>query len=402
MPEEAGLDAAADAMMDAAREASLGDAMPDATIRPCTVDPDCDDDDACTVDDCAMGYCSYGTRTCSPESRCQTGRCEPTMGCVYDVMPACPAPPVAPPGCAATTNTFTRSSGIMVFRDMGYYDTFDSLPMAVGTYLWNVSVRTRLRHSFSGDAHLHIRAGQVVALVQGGAGDLDDVYNGTLWDDRADLLPGGYPYVDGVAATPLVPAMALSRFRGTDPNRSWTLSISSYGDPLPMMQMGTLDGWDLTLTTLDRAPSASTAMLSSSTEVPIRDLMTVNGSIMVSGLPTFLCQVEVSHMLEHDRDNQLEMALISPAGTRVVLTRRKGAPTGDMASIRWTDDGPRAIADDYWKLRTGNGLTPEGALGALITEDPNGMWRLEISDRVAETEGTLRSWTLHLTTCRCS
>ena len=415
MPEPSGegglLDATLDATTDAlvmgadANDGDLGpDAMRvgDASTRTCVVDPDCDDENACTEDDCVMGLCAYRDRSCRPTSRCQVGRCDPAMGCLYDVMPDCPGPPAAPPGCTATTNTFSQMPALSVVQGTERWDRITVPSMAVGSYLWNVSVITHLRHTFSGDVAMQVNVNSTsVYLVEGGASAFDDVYNGTRWDDRADLLSTGYRYRDGEAATPLVPAEALSRLRGIDANQRWMLRVVSRAAALPMMEMGTLDAWELHLTTLGGAPRETTTMYSSTAPVDIRDFSTGSSPLTVAGAPAFICQIEVSHTLMHGADSQLDLALISPTGTRVILSRRRGVPVGEFADIRWTDMGPRRVTDEYWKLRSGSGLIPEGALGAFLTEDPNGTWYLEVQDRVAETEGTLTDWSLHLTTCRC-
>ena len=392
-----------DARLDAAvRDAAVRDASLDASddammMMSCVIDRDCDDADACTVDDCVGGYCQRMPRECVASSRCQTSMCDSVQGCVVSTTPDCPAPPSAPPGCAAMTTTISRTPMLPISTSATAYDQFTP-GMVLGSYLWNISVTTGIRHSFSGDAHIGING---VMLAQGGAGDFDDVYDGTRWDDRADLLVGSYPYVDGVTATPLTPVASLSAFRGIDPNRRWSITISNSGALIPP-ESGQLLSWSLTFTTLDVSPSLTSAMFGSAGPTEIRDMMSLSSPLVVSGAPTFICNVEVEHDLVHAAHRQLALNLISPAGTRVVLSNRHGVPTGEHAALRWSDQGGRSIGyDRFWELRTGMGLVPVGAFGALVGEDPNGTWYLEVQDQVAESEGMLRSWNLHLTTCTC-
>ena len=122
----------------------------------------------------------------------------------------------------------------------------------------DVDVTTFIKHTFAGDLDVTIQspAGTVVTLTTDNGGGNDDVFNGTVWNDKAN--PGGQvPYVNnnGLAtdhtyanltlASPLAPEEALAAFIGENPNGTWTLTISddAAGDG------GSLDSWSLNLQT---------------------------------------------------------------------------------------------------------------------------------------------------------
>ncbi|HEX4954366.1 MAG TPA: IPTL-CTERM sorting domain-containing protein [Thermoanaerobaculia bacterium] len=108
-----------------------------------------------------------------------------------------------------------------------------------GTALCDVDVTTNITHTFAADMDITLTGpgGQVTTLsTDNGAGN-DNVFNGTVWNDDAN--PGGVlPYVtnNGLAtdqayvnltlASPLVPEEAMGLFNGSNPNGTWTLSIS--------------------------------------------------------------------------------------------------------------------------------------------------------------------------------
>ncbi len=108
-----------------------------------------------------------------------------------------------------------------------------------GTALCDVDVTTNITHTFAADMDITLTSpgGLVTTFsTDNGAGN-DDVFNGTVWNDDAN--PGGalpyvtnnglatdHAYVNLTLASPLVPEEALGLFNGSNPNGTWTLSIS--------------------------------------------------------------------------------------------------------------------------------------------------------------------------------
>ena len=144
------------------------------------------------------------------------------------------------------------------------------VPGGIGTRICHLSLETSIAHTASADLDVTLTspAGTVVTLTTDNGGAFDDVFDGTLWDDRSN--PGGQiPYAsndglvtdcaygDGVAEATLVPEEPLSAFRGESPSGTWTLRIrdDSAGST------GTLSGWMLHITTCSCAESFAAAPL---------------------------------------------------------------------------------------------------------------------------------------------
>ncbi|HPK31559.1 proprotein convertase P-domain-containing protein [Ottowia sp.] len=161
------------------------------------------------------------------------------------------------PAAPTTATTTVSSSAPVTIADLA--TATSSLTLAGGGLaIQEVRVTTAIRHTFAADIDMTLTSpsGTVVTLTTDNGGSNDNVFNGTLWFDKAN--PGGQvpyttndglvtdqAYVNLVTATPLVPEGALSAFMGENPNGNWTLSITDdlAGDT------GTLDSWSLEVTT---------------------------------------------------------------------------------------------------------------------------------------------------------
>src|SRR5206468_12115310 len=146
-----------------------------------------------------------------------------------------------------------------------------TIPIAgLGTSICRMNVTTDISHTFNGDLDITLMspAGTVVTLTTDNGGGADNVFAGTVWDDKAN--PGGQvpyasndglvtdqTYVNGVTATPLVPEEALAAFFGENPTGTWTLTISddSAGDG------GTLNSWSIHVETCSCAIAEPNAPL---------------------------------------------------------------------------------------------------------------------------------------------
>lgn len=122
----------------------------------------------------------------------------------------------------------------------------------------DLDVFTEITHTFSADMDISLTspAGTSVTLTTDNGAGNDNTFNGTVWDDSANLagtvpyttnngLVTDHAYVNLTTASPLVPEEALAAFDGEDPNGDWTLTISDdlAGDS------GTLANWELRFTT---------------------------------------------------------------------------------------------------------------------------------------------------------
>ena len=127
-------------------------------------------------------------------------------------------------------------------------------------YLLDVDLTTWLRHSYPADLDITLKspAGTIVTLTTDNGSGNNDVFNGTFWDDNANLM-GQVPYTNNnglvtdhaysnlVTASQLEPEDSFAAFLSEDPNGTWVLTISddANGDG------GTLDSVYLHITTTE-------------------------------------------------------------------------------------------------------------------------------------------------------
>lgn len=157
------------------------------------------------------------------------------------------------------------------------------------------------------------------------------------------------------------------------------------------------------------APSAMS--FTQSFAAAIADNTVTTSTVVVSGLPAHLSDVDAITNITHTNATDIDMTLTSPAGTVVTLTTDNGGSADNVFNgTRWDDDAaPGGAATPTFTLAPGHAqlhtytdnvtataLDPEEALGAFIGEDPNGTWTLRISDDATNNPGSLASWQLDI------
>ena len=144
------------------------------------------------------------------------------------------------------------------------------VPAGIGTRICQLSLDADLTHPNTADLDVTLTSpsGTIVTLTTDNGGAFDDVFDGTLWDDRTN--PGGQIlytsnaglvtdrlYANGVAAATLTPEEGLSAFLGEGPSGAWTLRIRDDA----AAATGTLSGWTLHVTTCSCAASFAASPL---------------------------------------------------------------------------------------------------------------------------------------------
>jgi subtilisin-like proprotein convertase family protein len=137
----------------------------------------------------------------------------------------------------------------------------------------------------------------------------------------------------------------------------------------------------------------------------------VTSTVTVTVADTFLHDVNLTTNLTHTFAADLDITLMSPAGTIVTLTTDNGAGNDNVFNgTVWDDNANPAgqvpyvtnnglVTDHaYVNLTTATPLVPEEAMAAFRGENPNGTWTITISDDLAGDGGSLDSWSLDLTT----
>ncbi|HEV7732629.1 MAG TPA: proprotein convertase P-domain-containing protein [Candidatus Binatia bacterium] len=330
--------------------------------------------------------------------------------------------PLEPPMCVTDYRTFDNTTPVGVV-DAGVM-TSTIFVSGIASYLYDVNVRTMLRHTFAADVDVTLQspAGTVVTLTTDNGAGSDDVFDGTVWDDDAN--PGGqvpytandglvtdHTYLTGVVAPRLVPEEGLAAFMGEDPNGTWTLTVS---DDLAG-ETGTLDAWTLELTAIDSTPQWDISARSNSTPVVIpTGPGVVTSTIEVSGLPPYMSLLTLETYLTHSFSADLDVTLESPAGTVVTITTDNGLGhdnvfNGTGWSAFFDPDGQVPYANNehivtdraFADLVVAPSLTPEESFGAFTGEDPNGTWTLTVSDDIAGDGGSLNAWNLYISSLAC-
>lgn len=313
--------------------------------------------------------------------------------------------PPAPPGCTASSFTFTQPTAQPITDSA---TTTSSLGVSgVGAYLYDVDVRVFIGHTRPSDLQVFLSSpsGTLVTLTTSNGGTADNVFSGTLFDDDADVPVTDAVFSPGVARTPLVPEEAMAAFIGDSANGTWTLSVFDgiAGDT------GTLQQWELHVTTLSAVPNQSAPQTFTATsttpQIPDAGSRTYSLSNVVGG-PIF--DAEATTFISHTRADDLDVILRSPSGTEVTLTTDNGVTNDNVFhGSRWDDDAgisnaPGPVTDNaYSDGAVESPVVPEEAMGAFIGEDPDGTWRLQVNDDTPGDTGTVSEWRLHITTATC-
>jgi subtilisin-like proprotein convertase family protein len=108
----------------------------------------------------------------------------------------------------------------------------------------------------------------------------------------------------------------------------------------------------------------------------------------------------------HPRDSDLTISLMSPAGTEIPLSTRRGGdganfgsgPRGCSGRLTWFEStGPDAVDPiSAGRPPFAGYYTPEGSLTRLNGEDARGRWALRVADGTPGDAGTLLCWQLQL------
>ena len=123
-------------------------------------------------------------------------------------------------------------------------------------------------------------------------------------------------------------------------------------------------------------------------------------STSVSGVGTYLWDINLNTFITHPSCADLDIGLMSPAGTIVVITSDNGGVNDNVFNgTVWDDNALNATCVDFTYANnvTATPLNPEGRLSAFRGEDPNGTWLLLVLDDASANVGTVNSWSVDVT-----
>jgi subtilisin-like proprotein convertase family protein len=162
-------------------------------------------------------------------------------------------------------------------------------------------------------------------------------------------------------------AQALSAFAGKNTSGAWKLRVRD----LAAADTGTFNTWKITfngyytLTANTAIPDNNTTGITSTINVPATGTIT---SLSV--------RVDITHTFQGD----LEVSLIGPDNTTVLLHNRTGSGTDNIQTV-------------YADL-----TAPAQALSAFTGKSINGAWKLKVRDLAAADTGTLNFWEIDFRT----
>jgi cysteine-rich repeat protein len=151
--------------------------------------------------------------------------------------------------------------------------------------------------------------------------------------------------------------------------------------------------------------AVTTTFVSPVDALPVPDNDSLVSVIDVPPLAGTVFDVDVALDLAHPQPDQLDVYLVSPSGTTVTLTTDNGAGNDDVFAGAVFDDqasgtpsAPNVRNFVYTNAVPTGAIQPEEPLGAVIGETAEGSWALVVVDDTGGQTGTLRGWSLSITT----
>lgn len=313
---------------------------------------------------------------------------QPTSGPQFLVGPTCGGASVVSASFAGSTGPIPTTSLV----------EFSLVASGLGASLWDVDLFTAFTHTANQDLDVVLisPAGTQVVITTDNGGLNDDVFNGTSWDDQANDPVTDRVFTNLVVATPLSPEGRLQAFRGENPNGTWKLRIQDDA----ASNTGALASWSLRFTSLASAPAGTTTTVTRSPALAIADNALTTDTAVVSGASGSIAKVVLYTEIRHTYNADLDIRLISPSGTSVVVTTDGGGSFDDV--FRGTSFDPDALLPVTDALFTNLVavplVAPEGSFDVFLGENPNGAWKLAVTDDLATNVGFLDRWDLAITT----
>jgi subtilisin-like proprotein convertase family protein len=245
-----------------------------------------------------------------------------------------------------TVKTYSVSPGLSI-PDNNATGVTSTINVPISQTVSSVSVGTTIPHTYKGDL--------VVTLI---APDGTNV----LLHNRTG---GSTDNVTTTFAILTAPAQSLTALNGKNTSGNWSLKVQD----LAAVDVGTLSSWNITF---NGEQSASPALA-----IPDNNATGVTSTLNYSAGGT-VAGIKVSVNITHTYKGDLEVALIAPDNTIVLLHNLSGGATDNVIT-----EFPDLTA-------------PAQSLAALTGKSINGAWRLRVRDLAAADVGTLNSWTLSI------
>lgn len=137
-----------------------------------------------------------------------------------------------------------------------------------------------------------------------------------------------------------------------------------------------------------------TTVASTAATLSIPDNATLTTTLTVSGVAT-IADLNVSLNIAHTFDSDLDVYLVSPSGTKILLFSSVGGWGKNFTNLTLDDEAGTSI--DNAAAPFSGTFRPQGWLSLVDGENPNGTWTLIVSDTSVCDVGKLKGWSLTFT-----
>jgi subtilisin-like proprotein convertase family protein len=238
--------------------------------------------------------------------------------------------------------TFSASPGLAI-PDNNTTGITSTINVAGSMTITSVSVFTNITHTYQGDLEVSLIGPDNTTVIlhnRTGAGtdNIITTYNITTRSNQA-----------------------LTAFNGKNTSGAWKLKVRD----LAAVDVGTLNSWKVTF---NGYYTASPALA-----IPDNNTTGVTSTINVAATGT-VADLRVRVNITHTYQGDLEVSLIGPDNTTVILHNRTGAGTDNIVTV-------------YPDL-----TAPAQSLAAFNGKAIAGAWKLKVRDLAAVDVGTLNSW----------
>ena len=217
--------------------------------------------------------------------------------------------------------------------------------------------------------------------------DIDGVSYGPNLDIKAELFDSSQNLIATSNSSSTVHAsLNMTLAAGT-----YYISVTGVGNGNPLT-----DGYSDYASIGQYSMTGSTnATFSNTTSVAISasGTPTITSDIVVSGLSGAITDVNLGLDITHTWDNDLDVTLIAPDGTRVDLFSDIGSSDDNFTNTILDDEAATSI-DTATAPFTGTFRPENDPLSLLDAKAPNGTWTLEIFDDTANDGGSLNEWSI--------
>lgn len=238
--------------------------------------------------------------------------------------------------------TFSASPGLAI-PDNNTTGVTSGIAVGASMTVTSVSVNVNITHTYQGDLEVSLIGpdGTTVLLhnrTGGGTDNIVTTYNVTTRSNQS-----------------------LGAFNGKNTSGTWSLKVRD----LAAVDVGTLNSWKLTFN--------GYATASPGLAIPDNNTTGVTSTITMSATGT-VADLRVRVNITHTYKGDLEVSLIGPDGTTVLLHNRTGGSTDNIDTV-------------YPDL-----TAPAASLSAFTGKAIAGNWQLKVRDLAAIDIGTLNSW----------